>query len=75
MHSMTPGEEVSAEQANTAPVVSDSPTNRETENMKKSGEASMKFQKPSQEELKKKLKPLQYQVTQEEGTEPPFNNE
>jgi peptide methionine sulfoxide reductase msrA/msrB len=26
-------------------------------------------------EIKKKLSPLQYQVTQEEGTEPPFNNE
>lgn len=33
------------------------------------------FKKPSQEELKKKLTPLQYRVTQEEGTEPPFRNE
>ena len=31
--------------------------------------------KPSEEELKKKLTPLQYHVTQEEGTEPSFNNE
>lgn len=33
-----------------------------------------KFNKPDAEELKKKLSPLQYQVTQEEGTERPFQN-
>ena len=33
------------------------------------------YMKPSQEELKKKLTPLQYKVTQQEGTEPPFKNE
>jgi len=33
------------------------------------------FAKPSDDELKKKLTPLQYQVTQHEGTEPPFRNE
>jgi peptide methionine sulfoxide reductase msrA/msrB len=38
---------------------------------KKSG----KFTKPSDGELRKRLTPLQYQVTQQEGTEPPFENE
>ncbi|MGJ8581238.1 MAG: peptide-methionine (R)-S-oxide reductase MsrB [Psychromonas sp.] len=33
-----------------------------------------KFEKPSQDALKKQLDELQYQVTQLEGTEPPFNN-
>ena len=33
------------------------------------------FVKPSQSELKKKLTPLQYTVTQENGTEAPFDNE
>ena len=30
---------------------------------------------PSKDELKKKLSPMQYHVTQEHGTEPPFRNE
>lgn len=33
------------------------------------------YSKPSEEELRKTLSPLQYKVTQHEGTEPPFNNE
>jgi methionine-R-sulfoxide reductase len=33
------------------------------------------FQKPTDAELQKKLTPLQYRVTQHEGTEPAFNNE
>jgi methionine-R-sulfoxide reductase len=33
------------------------------------------FTKPSDEELKKKLTPIQYDVTQNEGTERPFSNE
>jgi methionine-R-sulfoxide reductase len=32
------------------------------------------FQKPSSEELKKKLTPIQYRVTQEDGTERPYDN-
>jgi methionine-R-sulfoxide reductase len=35
----------------------------------------VKFEKPSDEDLKKRLTPTQYQVTQHEGTEPPFRNE
>jgi len=33
-----------------------------------------KFHKPTDEELKKKLSSLEYQVTQHEGTEAPFQN-
>jgi len=33
-----------------------------------------KFEKPSQDELKQKLTEQQYEVTQQEGTEPPFDN-
>ncbi len=33
------------------------------------------FKKPDNATLKKMLSPLQYQVTQKEGTEPPFRNE
>jgi len=33
------------------------------------------FKKPSDEELRKRLTPLQYKVTQHEGTERPFSNE
>ena len=33
-----------------------------------------KFNKPSDTELKQTLNEMQYKVTQQEGTEPPFNN-
>ncbi|HPQ44167.1 MAG TPA: peptide-methionine (R)-S-oxide reductase MsrB [Syntrophales bacterium] len=36
--------------------------------------ADEQYRKPSDEELKKKLTPLQYEVTQEDGTERAFNN-
>jgi len=36
---------------------------------------SMDYSKPDDAELKQKLSPLQYTVTQHEGTEPPFRNE
>jgi peptide methionine sulfoxide reductase msrA/msrB len=33
-----------------------------------------KYSKPADDVLKKKLSPMQYKVTQEDGTEPPFRN-
>ena len=33
------------------------------------------FTKPSEDELRQKLSPKQYEVTQHEGTEPPYANE
>lgn len=33
------------------------------------------FTKPSADELRQKLSPMQYKVTQHEGTEPPYANE
>jgi peptide methionine sulfoxide reductase msrA/msrB len=36
---------------------------------------SVPYSKPSESELKERLTPLQYKVTQKEGTEPPFRNE
>lgn len=37
--------------------------------------SQQKYNKPDDEDLRKKLTSLQYQVTQEESTEPPFRNE
>lgn len=39
------------------------------------GKDMKNYKKPSKEVLKKTLSPLQYKVTCEEGTEPPFQNE
>ena len=36
---------------------------------------SQQYTKPADEELRKKLTPLQYDVTQKDATEPPFRNE
>lgn len=40
-----------------------------------SGRKGKTFVKPSREELKKKLTPMQYKVTQKDGTEPAYQNE
>jgi peptide methionine sulfoxide reductase msrA/msrB len=39
------------------------------------GGSMSQFTKPSDEELRKKLTSIQYEVTQKDGTEPPFRNE
>jgi peptide methionine sulfoxide reductase msrA/msrB len=38
-------------------------------------EGSSRYTKPGDDELKRTLTPVQYKVTQHEGTEPPFKNE
>ncbi|MDQ7786599.1 MAG: peptide-methionine (S)-S-oxide reductase MsrA [Thermodesulfovibrionales bacterium] len=43
--------------------------------MKKPDTLKQKYQKPDDATLRKTLAPLQYDVTQKEGTEPPFQNE
>ena len=42
--------------------------------MKPEQSGKTKYSKPSEEEIRKRLTPLQFEVTQNEGTEPPFNN-
>jgi len=44
-------------------------------NKSKGAAMDSKYHKPSDAELKKTLSPIQYEVTQHEGTEPPFRNE
>jgi methionine-R-sulfoxide reductase len=43
-------------------------------NTKHTAMADDTYRKPSKEELKKMLTPMQYKVTQEDGTEPAFQN-
>ena len=38
-------------------------------------DSTSQYLKPSDEELKSRLTPLQYKVTRQEGTEPPFKNQ
>lgn len=53
------------------------PTKPQTNNTKpkRKSMSDEKYAKPSDAELRKELSPLQYEVTQKEGTEPPFRNE
>lgn len=37
--------------------------------------SNREYRKPTDEELRSRLTPLQYKVTRQEGTEPPFQNE
>ena len=47
----------------------------EAMNTKHAAMAEEAYVKPSKDELKKRLTPMQFKVTQQEGTEPAFNNE
>lgn len=46
-----------------------------TEHWADEGKLSKKYPKPSDAKLRERLSDLQYKVTQEEGTEPPYRNE
>ncbi|MGD8608242.1 MAG: peptide-methionine (R)-S-oxide reductase MsrB, partial [Myxococcales bacterium] len=51
------------------------PPPKKPEEKKSMSEKSKQYDRPSQAELRKELTPLQYRVTQEEGTEAAFHNE
>ena len=62
------GRELTIYKGNVMPVATSTEIQKETVLYKN-------FVMPSEEELKKKLTPMQYEVTQNEGTERPFQNE
>jgi methionine-R-sulfoxide reductase len=51
------------------------PANAAVATNQSTNSAMQDFQKPSDDELKKKLTPMQFKVTQHADTEPPFHNE
>jgi peptide methionine sulfoxide reductase msrA/msrB len=53
----------------------EAPEKPKAEKKKPMSDKSKEYDKPAEAELRKELTPLQYSVTQEEGTEPPFRNE
>jgi len=53
----------------------DAPQKPKAAEKKPMTDKSKEYDKPPEAELRKELTPLQYAVTQEEGTEPPFRNE
>ena len=56
------------------PVVPVNAENNGVESTPATGAAAPPYHKPSEAELQQRLTPTQYQVTQQCGTEPPFNN-
>lgn len=53
----------------------ESDMDKKTKTEEKAPMAMSSWSKPSDQEIKQKLTPLQYKVTQDNGTEQPFNNE
>jgi peptide methionine sulfoxide reductase msrA/msrB len=49
--------------------------NAATSGQKETPMSTRKFEKPSDAELRKRLSPMQYEVTQHDATEPPFQNQ
>jgi peptide methionine sulfoxide reductase msrA/msrB len=53
----------------------EAPTTPKAPKKKTMSDKNKEYDKPPEAKLRKELTPLQYAVTQEEGTEPPFRNE